>query len=83
MGLNLYFKIENDKDQRIEDLFVQGELVKPDKVYDLCFVTSQGVSKEYGTDRKKLEISAIEALEEYIKENKTVHVGLENSINAI
>lgn len=83
MGLNLYFKIENDKDQRIEDLFVQGELVKPDKVYDLCFVTSQGVPKEYGTDRKKLEISAIEALEEYIKENKTVHVGLENSINAI
>lgn len=83
MGLNLYFKIENDNNQRIEELFVQGERVEKDKLYDVCFVTSQGVPKEYGTDRRKLDISAIEALVEYIKENKTIHVELENSINAI
>lgn len=83
MGLNLYFKIENDNKQRIEELFIQGERVNLEKVYDVCFVTSQGVSKEYGTDRKKLGITAIDALLKYIEGNKLIHVGIENSINAI
>ncbi len=83
MGLNLYFKIENDYGHRIEDLFIQGERINLGKEYDVCFVTSQGVGQEYGTDRKKLEINAVEALVKYVEDHKIIHVSLENSINAI
>jgi 2',3'-cyclic-nucleotide 2'-phosphodiesterase (5'-nucleotidase family) len=83
MGLNLYFKIENDNNQRIEELFVQGERVNLKKAYDVCFVTSQGVRKEYGHDRKKLDVNAIDAMIKYIEDNQRIYIRLENSINAI
>ncbi len=52
MGLNLYFKVENPKGQRIQELFVQGKQVRPDKVYTAAFVTMQGVAAKYGTNRQ-------------------------------
>ena len=79
-GINLYFKIENPEGERIQKLFVQGEEVDFDRVYDVVFVTSQGVRSEYGSERKKLDINAIENLQRYLNKVKRVKPKLRNTI---
>ena len=83
LGMSLYFKIENAKNQRIQDLYVGEERVDFDREYDVCYVTSQGVRKEYGSQRKKLDVHAIEALERYLGDHDKISVSLQNSVNAI
>jgi 2',3'-cyclic-nucleotide 2'-phosphodiesterase (5'-nucleotidase family) len=72
-GINVYFKIENANGLRIQEFFVGNERLREDTLYDACFVTTQGIPAEYGKNRKKLNINAIEALENYIKENSPVN----------
>ncbi len=79
-GINLYFKIENPAGERIQKLFVQGEEVNFDRIYDVVFVTSQGVRAKYGSERKELDINAIENLQRYLKKVKRVEPKLRNSI---
>lgn len=83
LGLTLYFKIENPYGERIQELFVGDEKVDKDRVYKAVYVTSQGVPKKYGTNRKKLDIHAIDALKNYIKDKKQVSAELRGSITAI
>jgi len=82
-GINLYFKIENPPGERIQKIFVQGKEVDFDHIYDVVFVTSQGVRSEYGKERKKLDINAIENLERYLKKVKRVKPELRNTIVAV
>ncbi|MGM0438392.1 MAG: 5'-nucleotidase C-terminal domain-containing protein, partial [Bacillota bacterium] len=79
-GINLYFKIENPAGERIQKLFVQGEEVEFDRIYDVVFVTSQGVRAKYGRERKKLDIKAIENLERYLKKVKRIEPKLKSTI---
>ncbi len=79
-GINLYFKIENPAGERIQKLFVQGKEVDFERIYDVVFVTSQGVRSKFGSDRKQLDINAIENLERYLKKVKRVNPKLRNSI---
>jgi 2',3'-cyclic-nucleotide 2'-phosphodiesterase (5'-nucleotidase family) len=83
LGLNLYLKIENPFGTRINELFVAGERVKPDDVYDVCFVTTQGVPAKYGTDREALDTHAIEALDRYLAKHSPVEADLRGTIVAI
>lgn len=83
MGINLYFKIENPYGERIERLFVQGRPVDKNRVYDVVFVTSQGVPKKYGHDKEKLDIHAIDALKDYLKRHGTIDAELKGSIVAV
>ena len=79
-GINLYFKIENPAGERIQKLFVQKEEVDFDRIYDVVFVTSQGVRAKYGSERRKLDINAIENLHRYLKKVKRVKPKLRNTI---
>ena len=83
MGINLYFKIENPYGERIERLFVQGKAVEKERVYDVVYVTSQGVPEKYGHDKEKLDIYAIDALKKYLERHGTVNADLEGSIVAV
>ena len=83
MGINLYFKIENPYGERIQRLFVQGRPVDKDEVYDVVYVTSQGVPEKYGHDKEKLDIHAIEALKKYLKRHGTVDAELKGTIVAV
>lgn len=83
LGINLYFKIENDFGHRIQRLFVNGEDVDLEKNYDAVFVTSQGVPKKYGHDREKLDIHAIDVLKLYLEKHKTVNAPLRRTIVAV
>jgi sulfur-oxidizing protein SoxB len=83
MGLNLYFKVENPYGTRVNELFVEGKRVKPDAVYEVAFVTEQGVPAKYGSDRSALDIDAIEALRRYIHRHSPVTAELRGTITAI
>jgi 2',3'-cyclic-nucleotide 2'-phosphodiesterase (5'-nucleotidase family) len=83
MGFNLYFKIENPYGTRINEFFVDGERVRPDAVYDVCFVTTQGVPAQYGSRREALDVHAIEALERYITRRTPVESDLRGTVVAI
>ena len=83
MGINLYFKIENPQGKRIQRVFVQGQLLVRDRVYDVVYVTSQGVPEKYGHDRETLDIDAIDALKKYLERHGTVEAELKGSIVAV
>jgi sulfur-oxidizing protein SoxB len=83
LGGNLYFKIENPYGQRIQNLFVGGKPVEPDKVYHAVFVTNQGVPQKYGHNRAQLDIHAIDVLKNYLKKHETISSPLLGTIVAI
>ena len=83
MGLALYFKIENPKGERIQELFIGEKALERDKVYKAVYVTSQGVPKKYGKNRKHLDIHAIDALKNYIRDKKVVEAPLRGTVVAI
>ncbi|MBI0537002.1 bifunctional metallophosphatase/5'-nucleotidase [Roseomonas sp. KE2513] len=71
-GLRLYAKLENPAGQRVERLFVDGEEVDPERVYEAAYVTAQGVPKKYGRARRDLEIRAVDALRNYVSAREVV-----------
>lgn len=83
IGINLYFKIENTFGQRIQYLFVQGEPVDYDRVYDVAYVTTQGVPAKYGSDRHPLDTKAVEVLSDYLAKEKEIEAPLVNTVVAI
>jgi sulfur-oxidizing protein SoxB len=82
LGLNLYFKMENPPGTRIQELFVQGHRLQPDRVYSAAFVTSQGVPAKYGKERADLEVRAVEAMERYLARG-TVKAELRGCVVAV
>ena len=79
-GLNVYFKVENPKGKRIQEFFVNGKRLNKSKVYNVCYVTTQGVPEKYGANRESLGISAITAMKEYLEKKETVWSELNGSI---
>ena len=79
-GLNIYFKIENPAGKRIQEFFVNGKRLNRSKAYGACFVTSQGIPKNYGKNRQNLEMRAIDALKEYLNKRKTISPDLKRTI---
>lgn len=82
-GLNLYFKMENPKGQRIEDLLVDGAPVQPGRVYRAAMLGEQGVPKKYGSKRQTLETDAIEALQRLFARGSQVRGSRRGSVVAV
>ena len=83
LGLKVYVKVENPTGTRIQSLFIGDQLVDNEKTYFASFVTVQGVPKKYGTNRKNLEVHAIDALKEYLKKNPSVSPGLRDTVRLV
>ena len=66
LGLRAYVKLENPYGQRLQELFIGDEVVRPDKHYTAAFVTAQGVPEKYGESRRNLDFDAITALKNYL-----------------
>lgn len=64
-GLTLHLKLENPPSQRIVQAFAGSDELLDEHNYPVSFITSQGVPSEYGTARKDLEVSAIQAMQEW------------------
>lgn len=82
-GINLYCKLENAQGSRIQQLFVEGMPVEKDKTYQVAFVTQQGVGRKYGSNRKELKITAIEALCNYLEMHSPVTVDIRGAVVAV
>lgn len=80
LGLNLYFKIENPYRKRIQEFFVGGYQLDPSKTYQACFLTVQGVPKHFGTNRRELNVRAIDALKQYFEQHSPVTSTLKGTI---
>lgn len=82
-GLNLYFKMENPKGHRIEELLVEGRPVRPDRLYRAAMLGEQGVPAKYGGHRQQLQVNAIESLQRLLARGGALRVGRRGSVVAV
>ena len=83
LGLTCYFKVENPPGRRIQELFVRGEKVRPDRLYSTVFVTTQGVPEKYGQNRQNLKVKAVEALRHYLRKESPVTAPLRGTFTPV
>ncbi|MDP2818675.1 MAG: bifunctional metallophosphatase/5'-nucleotidase [Polaromonas sp.] len=82
-GLNLYFKMENPKGHRIEDLLVDGKPIKGGRIYRAAMLGEQGVPKKYGSNRQKIDMRAVDALQGLFARTSQVRGSRRGSVVAI
>lgn len=70
VGMTIKFRAENPKGNRIHEAYVGKNRLDLKKTYQVAFVTVQGVPKSFGKNRKDLNIKVIDALKEYLAENR-------------
>lgn len=69
LGISVRFRIENPKGHRIHELYIGKERYQKNKAYKAAFITEQAVPKKFGSNRKELEFTAVEAMQEFLKTN--------------
>lgn len=82
-GLNAYVKIENPAGHRVDRLFIEGALADPDRTYRVAFITQQGVPKKFGSNRRQLDIRAIDAMRRYLAMQPVTPVEPRESVIAV
>lgn len=82
-GLNLYFKMENPKGRRIEDLLVNGAPIDPGRIYRAAMLGEQGVPKKFGSGRQEIGVDAIESLKQHFARGRAVRGSRRGSVVAI
>ncbi|PKO64360.1 MAG: bifunctional metallophosphatase/5'-nucleotidase [Betaproteobacteria bacterium HGW-Betaproteobacteria-16] len=82
-GLNMYFKMENPKGHRIEDLLIEGAPIRAGRIYRAAMLGEQGVPKKYGSNRQKIEIDAIESLQALFSRGRQVRGSRRGSVVAV
>jgi hypothetical protein len=82
-GLKLYLKIENPPGHRVQEIFIQGKPLDPGRIYQAVFVTSQGVPPSYGRNREETDLRAVEALKNYVENEKILETPLEGNVVAV
>lgn len=83
LGLNVYFKIENPSEHRIQKLFAGYEEVQPDRYYTAAFVTPQGVPQKYGRNRENRSELIIDALQAYLVRQHPLYAELRGAFVAV
>lgn len=68
-GLKVYFKIENPLNHRIQSIFNQDGPIEDKTLYQVAYITEQGVPSHIGQNHQTLKIKAIDALKDYLKDN--------------
>lgn len=79
-GLKLYLKVENPKGRRIDRLFTGAGPLRDDDRFTVAFVTEQGVPKQYGRDRRNLDIDAIEAMRRLLASETVISPSEEQTV---
>jgi hypothetical protein len=83
LGLNVYFKAENPPGTRVQEIFVQGKRLEPERSYRAVFLTYQAVHPKYGYDRAELDIKAIDAMEGYLAGARKANPAIMGSVAAV
>jgi 2',3'-cyclic-nucleotide 2'-phosphodiesterase (5'-nucleotidase family) len=83
MGLNIYFKAENPYGARLQEIFIRGRRLQPDRVYSASYATYQAVPVKYGSDRQNIESSVVEAMKHYLDKVGTARAPLAGTVIAV
>lgn len=67
LGLQINMRIENPNGHRIQEIYYKGAHLEMNKIYKVSFVTTQGVAKKYGKNRKEHSQKTVEAMKAYLK----------------
>lgn len=79
VGLHVYLRIENPTGYRIQQAFIGNRPLIKNQLYQVAFVTSQGVPAKFGTKRKDLQINVIEAITHFLQTHSPYNPSMENS----
>ncbi len=82
-GLHMYLKAESPAGHRIERLFVGDKPVDAARIYEVAFVTTQGVPAKFGTNRRNLETYAVDALKAYFAKQSPVRLSPQETVTAV
>jgi S-sulfosulfanyl-L-cysteine sulfohydrolase len=83
LGFSATIKIENPAGQRVQQVFVDKELLQPNQHYPTAFVTSQGVAQKYGHKRQQHIERSIESLRAYLAKHRPLHAELRGTFVAV
>lgn len=83
LGFNAYIKIENQRGQRVQQVFVGDKLLQPGHYYPTSFVTEQGVAKKYGRNRQQHTEHIIDALSDYLAKHHPLRAELRGTFVAV
>ena len=81
-GLRINLRIENPAGHRIQEIYFGERHLNPKEVFKVSFVTSQGVPKNIGKNRREMDMKAVEAMTEFLKTRPRFNVN-DNSMFAL
>ncbi len=82
-GMNLYFKIENQFNLRVQNIFVNEKPIDLKRNYEAAYVTNQGIPDKFGSERTSTNIKAIDALAKYLNKFKMINSEITGKVLAI
>ncbi len=79
-GIEMVLKLENPAGYRIQSFSVNGERLADDASVSVAFLGEQAVPPTGGTQRRSMDITAVDALERYLRRHRSVHPALHGHI---
>lgn len=70
-GMTTFFKAENPKGTRVQQVFVGDERIDRSRIYSASFITMQAVPEKYGSDRAGTGHRLIDAVVAFIRNGHT------------
>lgn len=83
LGLTIHMRVENPEGHRIQQIFTKDGPLQKDKSYKVAFITSQGVPEHIGKNRTSTGVSAVEAMEAYLKRHSPYRPPAENAVRLV
>lgn len=82
-GLELVIKLENPHGHRVQAIASGGTRVRDDAHVSVAFLGEQAVPRAVGAARRETGITAVEALERYLRRHRSVDVSLRSQIKVV
>lgn len=79
-GIEMVLKLENPVGYRIQSFSVNGERLADDASISVAFLGEQAVPSKIGTQRYSTKVTAVDALERYLRRHRSVHPALNGHI---
>ena len=70
-GMTTFFKAENPKDSRVQEVFIGDERIEHSRKYRAAYITVQAVPDKYGHNRRPSGVMLIQAMREMLHHAKT------------
>ncbi len=83
LGINIYLKLENPKENKLQEIYFGDEKIEDDRIYKAAYITVQAIPAKYGKNRKNTKIKMVDSLEEYLKKNSPLDIGFKNTYTLI